>query len=77
MFLFDWVVLSSDNEKLVEYALNCLTTIFNYPFAPRDILYVDRGLIVRLLFLMTFSVANQVSVATILSHCCTVSVLFY
>ncbi|CAG7724319.1 unnamed protein product [Allacma fusca] len=66
-------VLSNDDEKLVEYTLNCLTTIFSHSFTPRDIIYVVHDLIIRLLTLMNHSVANQISVATILSHCCITS----
>lgn len=65
-------VLSSEDAQLVEFALTCLTTIFSHRSAPKDMLYSEPGLIRHLLSLMNESVANRISVASILSDSCTV-----
>lgn len=70
--LFWILVLSSENPRLIEYALTCLKTIFSHRSAPKDMFYDDPALIQRLLVLMNESIENKISVASILSDACLV-----
>lgn len=70
--LLHCLVLSSEDARLVEYALTCLKTIFSHRTAPKDVLYDDPALVRHLLTLMNESVANKISVSSILSDACSV-----
>jgi hypothetical protein len=71
--MFGILVFTTDDPKLIEYSLHCLTTIFKHPFAPKNIIFSDPAFVPRLLTLMHESVLNQICVATVLSNACTVS----
>lgn len=63
-------MVTSNDARLVEACLCCLRTVFAHPDAPAEVLYADPAIIPHLLILMPLSTANQISVASILTHAC-------
>ena len=65
--------LVSTDPKLIEACLCGLKTLFAHTDSPLDMIYADANIVPHLISLMSLSTANQISVATILTNACKVS----
>lgn len=58
----------TDDNKFSENCLRCVCSIFKYNCAPVHLIFQDQSLISHMLSLVMHSIANQISITTILSY---------
>lgn len=66
-------ILLTDDNKFSENCLRCVCSIFKYSCAPVHLIFQDQSLISHMLNLIMYSIANQISITTILSYSIKVS----
>lgn len=66
-------ILLTDDNKFSENCLRCVCSIFKYSGAPVHLIFQDQSLISHMINLIMYSIANQISITTILSYSIKVS----